>query len=34
MQKFAKHFIKGKIGLYYRKNHGDIELITDLNTKK
>jgi hypothetical protein len=34
MQKFAKLYIKGKCGLYYRKSEKDIELITELNSKK
>jgi hypothetical protein len=34
MQKFAKFNIKGKVGLYFRSPHNEINLITDLNTKK
>lgn len=34
MKKFVKLNIKGKTGLYYRKTPEDIDLITELNTKK
>lgn len=33
LQKFVKWTIKGKVGLYYRKEDS-INLITDLNSKK
>ena len=34
MQKFAKFTLKGKTGIYCRKGKDEIDLITDLNTKK